>query len=78
MKTKKTTTQRYSTKNLLKLYPPNTYASTLASVFGVTRSAICKWRNHDVRLGENQADKHAVRLGYHPFEIWPEWFQEDE
>lgn len=77
MTIKKPKVQRYSTKNLLKLYPPETYASTLASVFGVGRTTIARWRNRDVTLTEREADRAAIRLGYHPFELWPEWFQDE-
>jgi hypothetical protein len=50
------------------------WANTIAERLGTTRSTIQRWRDVDVRFDVYGADKWAVRLGKHPSQIWPEWF----
>jgi hypothetical protein len=65
----------YPAKKLIELWPPNTTASLLAEVFGVTRTTIVRWRNNeDAALTIWQADKYAIKIGMHPQEIWTDWY----
>lgn len=45
-----------------------------ARFFGVTRSTILRWRNPRTMLNQYDADHYAIKLGKHPSEIWPDWF----
>lgn len=45
----------------------------IAARTGVERTAVWKWR-HGGMLRATTADRVAVRLGRHPAELWPEWF----
>jgi lambda repressor-like predicted transcriptional regulator len=48
----------------------------MADIFGLERATIVRWRNQDCKLTEYMADRYAIMLGKHPFEIWPEWFDD--
>jgi len=45
----------------------------IAKRTGYKDSTIRKWRSADL-LPERAADVLAVRAGYHPGNIWPEWW----
>jgi len=68
--------KRFSTVNLLNLYPSDTSSVVLADTFGVGRLAIHRWRSGSMSFSTYEADRHAIRLGYHPSEIWFEWFDQ--
>lgn len=44
----------------------------LADLFGVSRATIGRWRRGQRRMQTQVADRVAVRLGYHPANLWPE------
>lgn len=46
--------------------------SALARALGRDVAQVNKWVQHGVPL--YSADRIAIALGRHPFEIWPEWF----
>lgn len=46
-----------------------------AELLGIRRRQLCRWKN--VGLTVRQADELAMRLGYHPAEIWAAWTQVD-
>jgi hypothetical protein len=65
----------YPARKLVELWPPNTTASLLAEVFGVTRTTIQRWKyDIDAALTIWQADKYAIKIGMHPQEIWTDWY----
>jgi hypothetical protein len=65
----------FPAKQLIKLWPPDTHASLLADVFGVSRGTIVRWRNEeDAAFTLWQADKYAIKIGMHPQEIWTDWY----
>lgn len=47
----------------------------LAEVLRVDRSTLYRVLSRD-RLRSDTADRIAVALGRHPFELWPEWFRD--
>ncbi len=47
----------------------------LAEVLRVDRSTLCRVLSRD-RLRYDTADRIAVALGRHPYELWPEWFSD--
>lgn len=46
-------------------------AAELASATGASVAAVEKWRLRG--LSHEQADRLAVRFGWHPILVWPEW-----
>lgn len=50
-----------------------TIAGKTASVLQRPASSVYKWMRSGLTV--KAADQVAVRLGYHPGEIWPEWWQ---
>jgi hypothetical protein len=66
---------RFPAKKLIDLWPPNTTASLLAEVFGVSRGTIVRWRNNpNANLTIWQADEYAIKLKMHPQQIWTDWY----
>jgi len=59
---------------LLDQFEEGTWASIIAEHLGVTRATIQRWRNGKSFLDPYTADRLAVKLGKHPCQIWPEWF----
>lgn len=49
----------------------------LAEVLRVDRSTLYRVLSRD-RLRYDTADRIAVALGRHPYELWPEWFSDTE
>lgn len=62
--------------NLLEPFGIDTHASILAETFSVRRATIVRWRNQGVKLNWMMADELACRVGFHPAEIWPNWYDE--
>lgn len=48
----------------------------LAVALGMSRSAVQAGRTRG--LSADQADRYAVRAGYHPSLVWPSWFDDAE
>lgn len=48
--------------------------SIMANRMGVRQSTICRWRSQEKMFTDLMADTYACRIGCHPWEIWPEWF----
>ena len=67
-----THTQRFSFDPIDQLLPPDTPVAEVARIIGTKRKQIYRWR--EVGLFAEHADQVAVRLGYHPGELWPEWW----
>jgi len=44
-------------------------------VIGVNSRTWSRYRNGTGTISMDMADKYAVRLGMHPGEIWPEWWE---
>ena len=68
----------FSAETLLRSYGINDDATSLAQIFGVSRTTICRWRNVPDRswLSAFQADKYACRIGVHPANIWNDWYNQ--
>lgn len=47
--------------------------AALARMLGVGNRSVTRWQ-HD-GLGVDTADVLAVRLGRHPAEVWPDWYE---
>ena len=77
-KTRKNNGYNYPASELLKLFPEDTWASTIGEHLGVGRAAIQTWREGNTFLDQWRADKYACLLGKHPSEIWSNWFDEVE
>ena len=73
-KTRKNNGYNYPASALLKLFPEDTWASTIGEHLGVGRAAIQTWREGNTYLDQWRADKYACLLGKHPSEIWSNWF----
>lgn len=65
--------RRYPTGPLRGLLGVST-TTELARTCGVVRRQMQRYGVYG--LPESVADRIAVRLGMHPAEIWPEWFEE--
>ena len=61
---------------LLEPFGVDSHASILAETFGVERATIVRWRNRNVMFNWSMADEMAVRVGFHPAESWPNWYDE--
>ena len=46
-------------------------ASELATVAGVSRRTVVRWRSQG--LSSQQADRAATAAGYHPLNVWTDW-----
>jgi hypothetical protein len=77
-KTRKNNGYNYPASALLKLFPDDTWASTIGEHLGVGRAAIQTWREGNTYLDHWRADQYACLLGKHPSEIWSNWFDEVE
>lgn len=67
---------KYPAINLINQFPPNSNAGFIAEILNVERTTVSRWRNNDCNFTETMADRYAIKLGKHPFEIWPEWFDD--
>ncbi len=66
----------YDPKPLFDLFP-ETSPRQIAAALDVTLRTVQRWKAGQVRLNEIFADRLACRLGVHPANIWPEWFNCD-
>ena len=68
----------FSAETLLRSYGIDDDATSLAQIFGVSRTTIWRWRNVPSRswLSAFQADKYACRIGVHPANIWQDWYNQ--
>lgn len=64
---------KYQASKLLRL-TPGLSDTKAATIFGVNRSTVLRWRNPKTMLDQWDADHYAIKLGKHPSEIWPDWF----
>lgn len=48
--------------------------SDLARTIGIDRAQVQRWKR--VGLTPPAADRVAIALGHHPFELWPDWYDE--
>jgi len=48
--------------------------SSVAEKLGTERTTVYHWRWYNTQLSPWAADKYAVKLGFHPSEIWADWF----
>ena len=67
---------RYLAANLLNTFTPGTNDTDMASMLGVSRSCVVQWRTRRTEICEYRADKYAIKLGFHPFEVWNNWLDE--
>lgn len=65
--------RRLSVAPLLERFEGN--ASDLARAAGVNASAVTRWKERGLSLA--QADDIAVRLGLHPMEVWPDFYDDE-
>lgn len=63
--------RRYSAHNLLQRLPAND--TQAAHALGVRRATIITWRTENTMLTCWMADKYALRIGYHPAQLWSDW-----
>jgi hypothetical protein len=47
-------------------------ATSLSRLLGIDTAQLHRWRRHG--LTDDQADQLAVRAGFHPAEVWGEWW----
>jgi len=59
---------------LLEQFEEGTWANHIAERLGTTRATIQRWRMGNTMLDPYEADKFAIKLGKHPGNIWPNWF----
>lgn len=52
-------------------HDPATGYAELGLLLGVSRTTLRRWRT--LGLTEEQADRLAIRCGFLPSEVWPEW-----
>lgn len=71
-----TTGYLYPARRLIEQFPAGTSACVIEEALKVGRKTVIRWRNHDCMLNERRADEYAIKIGKHPFEIWPEWFDD--
>lgn len=43
----------------------------------IDHSRFIALRKPDAMISANYADKYAIRLGYHPCQIWSDWFERE-
>lgn len=66
---------RFPAINLINKYDPTLDDATLGEIFGIARQGICRWRLENVCLSAYQADKYAIRVGWHPSSVWDDWWE---
>jgi hypothetical protein len=47
---------------------------SIARRLDTDRATVHHWRWYNTQLSPWAADKYAVKLGFHPSEIWEDWF----
>ena len=67
---------RYPAINLLNTFTPGTNAQEMADMLGIGRSSVVRWRTGFHTIREYEADRYAIKLGFHPAEIWHNWLDD--
>ncbi|CAB4173423.1 hypothetical protein UFOVP943_5 [uncultured Caudovirales phage] len=67
---------KYAAVNLLNTFTAGTNEQEMADMLGISRSCVVRWRTINKTLYEYQADMYAIRLGFHPAEIWHNWLDD--
>jgi len=67
---------RYPAINLLATFTAGTCDQDMADRLGISRSCVVSWRTGFQTIREYEADRYAIRLGYHPSEIWTNWIDD--
>ena len=67
---------RYPAINLLATFTAGTNDQEMADMLGISRSCVVRWRTGYAVIREYQADAYAIRLGFHPAEIWHNWLDD--
>lgn len=44
---------------------------------GIDHARLIALQTPGQMISSNYADKYAIRLGYHPCQIWPDWFERE-
>lgn len=44
---------------------------------GIDHSRLIALQKPGQKISANYADMYAIRLGYHPCQIWPDWFEHE-
>ena len=67
---------RYPAINLLATFTAGTNDQEMADMLGISRSCVVRWRTGFQTIREYEADRYAIRLGFHPAEIWTNWLDD--
>ena len=67
---------KYPAVNLLNTFSLDTKDTDMANMLGISRSCVVQWRKRKTEICEYKADKYAIKLGFHPFEVWNTWLDE--
>ena len=67
---------KYPAINLLNTFTPGTNDQEMANMLGISRSCVIRWRTFGKTLYEYQDDNYAIKLGFHPAEIWDNWLDD--
>ena len=67
---------RYPAINLLATFTAGTADQDVADLLGVARSSVVQWRTQNKTFGEYKADRYAIKLGFHPAQIWTSWIDD--
>jgi hypothetical protein len=67
---------RYPAINLLATFTAGTNDQEMADMLGISRSCVVRWRTGYAVIREYQADAYAIRLGFHPAELWTNWLDD--
>lgn len=59
---------------LLDQFEEGTWANHIGEQLGIGRSNIQRWREGKTFFDPYTADRYAIKLGKHPSQIWPNWF----
>ncbi len=47
---------------------------TVASLLDISRQSVYRWRHSNRQMSADVADILATRAGFHPCEVWPDWW----
>ena len=64
---------RYPAQNIINKHPHLDHGQ-LAQQLELSRATIQRWNNPNTTLTEWECDRYAIKLGHHPGNIWPNWF----
>jgi hypothetical protein len=65
--------RRYPAINIINKHPQHTQTQ-LAELLDISTASIVRWKTTNCTLTEWECDKYAIKLGLHPGNIWPNWF----